>query len=98
MPSVTPQRLELLPNVPNPFNPTTQIRFATPSEGMVRVTIFDARGALVRVLVDKSFPAGHHSAVWDGRDANGSMVSSGVYMCRLEQRSESRTRKIVLIK
>jgi hypothetical protein len=98
VPSVTPQQLELLPNVPNPFNPTTQIRFATPSEGMVRVAIFDARGALVRVLVDKSFPAGHHSAVWDGRDGKGSAVSSGVYLCRLEQRSESRTRKIVLIK
>ncbi len=98
VPSATPQRLELLPNVPNPFNPTTQIRFATPSEGLVRVAIYDARGALVRVLVDKSFPAGHHSAVWDGRDTNGSPVSSGVYLCKLEQQSESRTRKIVLIK
>jgi hypothetical protein len=97
-PSITPQQLELLPNVPNPFNPTTHIRFATPAEGPVRIAIYDARGALIRVLVDKTFPSGHHDAVWDGRDGKGSAVSSGVYLCRLEQRSEFRTRKIVLIK
>mgnify|MGYP001496553219 CR=1 FL=1 len=97
-PSITPGQLELLPNVPNPFNPTTHIRFATPVEGPVRIAIYDARGALVRVLVDKTFPSGHHDAVWDGRDGKGSAVSSGVYLCRLEQRSEFRTRKMVLIK
>jgi FlgD Ig-like domain len=97
-PLAKPDRLELLPNVPNPFNPTTRISFATPTDGPVRLAIYDARGSLVRVLVDKSVPAGHYGAVWDGRDAKGSPVSSGVYLCRLEHRSESRTRKIVLIK
>ncbi len=91
-------RLELLPNIPNPFNPSTRLRYSMPTGGEVRVAIYDARGSLVRVLVDKSLPAGHHDAVWDGRDANGSTVSSGVYMCRLEHQGESRTRKIVLIK
>ncbi len=98
VPAVTLHRLELLPNVPNPFNPSTRIPFTTPSEGPVRIAIYDTRGSLVRVLVDKSFPAGHHGAVWDGRDAKGSPVSSGIYLCRLEHRSDVRTRKIVLIK
>jgi hypothetical protein len=98
VPSITPERLALLPNVPNPFNPSTRIAFATPSEGAVRIAIYDARGSLIRVLIDKSFPAGHHGAVWDGRDGNGSPVSSGVYMCRLEHGAAFRTRKIVLIK
>ncbi len=98
VPLLTSQRLELLPNIPNPFNPTTEIRFTTPMEGSVRIAIYDARGSLVRVLVDKAFPAGHHDAVWDGRDGKGATVSSGVYLVRLEQRSDFRTRKIVLIK
>ena len=98
VPSAIPSRLDLLPNIPNPFNPTTTIRFSTPGEGPVRIAIFDARGSLIRVLIDKSLPAGHHDAVWDGRDGKGSPVSSGVYLVRLEQRSDFRTRKIVLIK
>jgi hypothetical protein len=98
VPLAKPQQLELLPNVPNPFNPTTRIPYAIPSEGPVRVAIYDARGSLVRVLVDKTSPAGHYDAFWDGRDAKGAPVSSGVYLCRLEQRSDVRTRKIVLIK
>jgi len=98
VPSLTPSRLELLPNIPNPFNPSTTIRFTTPAEGSVRMAIFDARGSLIRVLIDKTLPAGHHDAVWDGRDGKGSPVSSGVYLCRLEQRSDFRARKIVLIK
>jgi hypothetical protein len=92
------QHLELFPNVPNPFNPTTSIPFTIPFEAPVRVAIYDARGSLVRVLVDKTTPAGHYDAVWDGRDAKGSPVGSGVYLCRLEHQSDIRTRKIVLIK
>ena len=98
VPFAKPRQLELLPNVPNPFNPTTRIPFTTPSEGPVRVAIYDARGSLVRVLVDKSAPAGHYDADWDGRDAKGAPVSSGIYLCQLEHRSDVRTRKIVLIK
>jgi flagellar hook assembly protein FlgD len=93
-----PKQLELLPNVPNPFNPTTRISFALPTEGNVQLAIYDARGTLVRVLIDKSFPSGHHDVVWDGRDGKGSPVSSGVYLCRLEHEADFRTRKIVLIK
>jgi predicted outer membrane repeat protein len=98
IPLAKPRQLELLPNVPNPFNPTTRIPYTTPSEGSVRIAIYDARGSLVRVVVDKTIPAGHYDAVWDGRDAKGAPVSSGIYLCRLEHRSDVRTRKIVLIK
>jgi hypothetical protein len=93
-----PRRLELHPNVPNPFNPTTHLFYTIPTDGRVRIAVYDPGGDLVRVVVDKSLPAWHHDAVWDGRDARGTPTSSAVCLCRLEHGSDYRTRKIVLIK
>jgi hypothetical protein len=70
-------------NVPNPFNPTTGLRFDLPSAGPVRLAIYDLAGRLVRVLVEGEIPAGSHEAVWDGRDASGRSAPSGSYLARL---------------
>jgi hypothetical protein len=67
---------------PNPFNPRTEIRFATPAAGRAEVEIFDLRGKLVRTLLQGEQAAGEHRVTWDGLDDSGSAVASGVYLVR----------------
>lgn len=86
-------------NVPNPFNPSTRIRYELPIDGApVRLTIHDLGGRLVRTLVDEAQGAGGHVAPWDGRDNEGQPVSGGVYVYRLAAGSAVETRKMVLLK
>ncbi|MCD4828214.1 MAG: T9SS type A sorting domain-containing protein [Candidatus Cloacimonetes bacterium] len=83
---------------PNPFNPSTTIRCALPQDGNVSVRVYNARGQLVRTLVDGDMPAGYHEIVWDGRDNHGSAIGSGVYLCRLQTGSATLTHKLLLLK
>jgi hypothetical protein len=85
-------------NYPNPFNPTTTIPFVLADETDVRLSVFDARGQLVQVLVNRTLPAGANDAVWHGRDSKGNPVASGVYFCRLETPGTAQTRKLMLLK
>lgn len=88
----------LLPNVPNPFNPQTKIRFDVAKDGPVRVAIYDISGRLVRNLVSESMSAGNHEEVWQGRDSSGRQVPSGAYYVRLETSTGVDHRKIMLLK
>ncbi len=83
---------------PNPFNPRTVIRFSVPSEGKVSLRIHDARGRLVRNLVDEILTPGTHDATWQGRDNNGAGVAAGIYFLRLDDSVTTRTTKVVLNK
>lgn len=85
-------------NYPNPFNPTTWIPFYLPEDGAASVTIYNVKGELVKVLRDRFYHRGAHSVQWDGTDARGRRVASGLYFCVLKQGSEKQTRKMVLIK
>ncbi|MDD4224085.1 MAG: C25 family cysteine peptidase [Candidatus Cloacimonetes bacterium] len=89
---------ELFGNYPNPFNPTTTIRFELPAAAPVRLDVFNLRGQKVRSLVDSELPAGAHSAVWNGQDDRGNPVSSGVYLYRLNNGERDLTRKMMLMK
>lgn len=91
--SGTPAALGLSPN---PFNPSTRIEFTVSAPATVRVRVYDVSGRLVRSLVDEAVPAGVHAATWDGRDAHGATVASGVYFIRLDTGSETRVKKAVL--
>ena len=94
-----PQRTWLHQNVPNPFNPTTDIEYDLEQGARVRLAIYDVRGRLVRMLVDRALlPAGRHHAVWDGRNAHGARVASGVYLYVLRTPDYSQTRHLVLLK
>jgi hypothetical protein len=93
-----PRRTVLLQNVPNPFNPTTTIRFELSQPADVRLEIYSVRGERIRTLVSGARPAGSHAVVWDGRDRRGAAVASGVYFYRLEAGRFARTRKMVLLK
>jgi hypothetical protein len=83
-------------NHPNPFNPRTRIRFELREAGPVTLEILDARGRRVARLV-REFPApGEHAFLWDGRDAAGRPVASGLYVYRLEAGQAVATGKMLL--
>jgi hypothetical protein len=89
----------LYPNTPNPFNPTTRIVFEIPRGGAVRLEIFDLAGRRVHTLVNgRSYEAGRHEVVWDGRNRNGVAVPSGVYLYRLRAANQVTARRMVLLK
>ncbi len=94
-----PRQTALHQNVPNPFNPTTTIRFDLAATGQVKLRIYDVAGRLVRTLLDAPRPAGAaQSVTWDGLDDVGERASSGVYFYRLEAGTQSFTRKMVVMK
>jgi len=88
----------LLPNVPNPFNPTTEIHFELDQPGMVRVSVYDISGRLVETLVQEHLEAGTHTRLWEGRDLSGRQVPSGSYFLRLQSGQHTVNRKMLLIK
>jgi hypothetical protein len=94
----SPARTALWPNVPNPFNPTTSIRFDLARSAHVTLTVYDVGGRVVRRLVDAHVPASSRTVVWDGRDDRGTRVATGVYFARLVTPALVETRKMVLIK
>lgn len=91
-------RFALGPNRPNPFNPSTAIRFELPEAGSVTLRIFAASGSLVRTLVEATLEAGVHEIRWDGRDDAGRAAASGVYLCELAEGGRSVTRRMTLLK
>jgi 1,4-alpha-glucan branching enzyme len=83
---------------PNPFNPTTTIRFTLARTGPATLRIYDVTGRLVHTLVDGVLAGGEHSVAWDGRDRSGREAASGVYFYRLSAPGYSQARKMVLLK
>ena len=91
-------RTTLHPNVPNPFNPVTAIRFDLARPGKVGVSIFDVAGRRVRGLLQADLEAGRgHSVEWNGRDDTGRRVPSGVYFCKLVAGDVTSSRALVLL-
>ena len=96
-----PKAFSLAQNYPNPFNPSTTISYAVPEENgqvAVRLSVFNLRGQLVRILVDKSQGPGTYNVNWDGSDDRGRQISSGVYFYRLVANDYVSTRKMVVLK
>jgi hypothetical protein len=83
---------------PNPFNPSTTVRYDVPASGPVAVRVYDARGARVATLVEAEREAGSYATRWDGRGENRRGLSSGVYFVTVEFEGRTRTRKVVLVK
>jgi len=83
---------------PNPFVTETDIGYALPSPARVTLRIFDASGRFVRTLVDAELPAGTHRARWDGRDAKGLAVRSGIYFSKFSAGGVERTDRILRLR
>ncbi|KPK67512.1 hypothetical protein AMJ82_10520 [candidate division TA06 bacterium SM23_40] len=88
----------LAQNYPNPFGSATTILYSVGTLKPVRLAVYDIRGALVRDLVDQTVAAGVHRVTWDGRDARGTEVGSGVYFCRLEAGDFAETKRMVILR
>jgi hypothetical protein len=88
----------LLQNHPNPFNPTTSIRFELKHDADITLAVYDASGAFVSNLASGPYKLGVHDVVWNGTNAEGSRVASGVYFYRLDAQGKTLTRKMVLLK
>lgn len=94
-----PEGYALSPCYPNPFNPSTTIRYQLPEPGDVRLAIYDVLGQEVRVLISEMQPAGWYRVMWDGKDGAGRLVSSGVYLYRMQIGEQFlQTRKMVLVR
>ena len=91
-----PGTLLLAQNAPNPFRATTSLQFSIPEESPVSLAIYNIAGRKVAELLNRSLPAGSHTVRWDGRDASGRAVASGVYLYRLQAGGESATKEMVL--
>jgi len=90
---------ELNQNVPNPFNPTTTIKYEIKTAGPVSLKIYNVAGQLVKTLVDGQRIAGQvYEANWNGLNDSGQSVSSGVYFYKLVSTNFTQTKKMVLLK
>ena len=91
-------RFVLHQNHPNPFNPSTTIEYVLPSPCRVRLSVYDPAGRMVARLVDAEQPAGPYAVVWNGLDAAGRQLPSGIYFYSLRAGKMSTTRKMILLR
>ena len=96
--STVPTDFVLEGNYPNPFNPATEIAYALPQQVHVTLTVYAASGREVRRLVNTSQAPGRYRVRWDGEDARGQPVRSGVYFYRLSTDVWHKTQSMVLLK
>lgn len=97
-PDVLPREFDLLPNYPNPFNPTTSFAVALPVPSHVTLEIYNLLGQRVVKLFDGPAPAGYLDLTWNGKDSRGRQVGSGVYFYKVEAQDFRQVRKMVLLK
>lgn len=88
----------LIDNVPNPFNPETSIRYSVEAAAEVELSIYNSRGQFVRSYKASHNRAGYYSWLFDGRDAGGRELSSGVYYCRMTSSGQSYLQRLLLLK
>ncbi len=93
VPGTTPDDYYTMPNYPNPFNPTTTIKFGLPEDGVVRLVVYDLIGREVVVLVDNFMKSGNHSVVF-----NASGLTSGIYYYSIESGNFRNVSKMILLK
>jgi hypothetical protein len=93
-----PTEFALHENYPNPFNPTTTLRFDLPEVSSITLTIYNMLGQRVRTLNMNDTPAGYHSIKWDATNDYGEQVGAGVYLYQLRANQFVKTRKMILLK
>jgi len=92
------ESFKVFSNYPNPFNPVTTIEFSIPNDGFATLAIYNIAGQKICELISGNMTAGAHSIIWDGRDANGLSVSSGIYFSRLTMGERTVSGKMILVK
>ena len=93
-----PATFRLGANYPNPFNPSTTIKFAVPRTGHASLDVYDLAGRHVRTLISGELAANEYTVIWDGKNGAGRQVASGTYYYRLTANGFNQTQKMMLIK
>ena len=97
-PNIVPNTFFLSQNFPNPFNPSTVIRFGLPIEENVTLKVYDILGREVKTLVNETLRPGYHSVEWDGTNNYGSKVASGIYVYRIVAGKFVKSMKMMMLK
>ena len=92
------EKFQLSEVFPNPFNPTTQIKYNLPKDNLVNIRIYDAMGRKIRTLSNVYQNAGHHSINWNARNDMGELVAGGIYILSVQAGEFSASKKMVLLK
>ena len=95
---IRPTEFALSQNYPNPFNPTTTIAYDIAKQGAVNLVVYNMLGQKVRTLVDSKQAPGAYRITWDGRDDNGALLPTGMYVYRLESSGLYKAHKMLLLK
>ncbi len=95
---IVPEAFALHPNYPNPFNPSTTIRYDLPEVSHVKIKIYDMMGREVITLLDHKVEAGSHEVQWNGKDQFGFQVASGIYLLQFIADEHVFTKKILLMR
>ena len=93
-----PKEFALGQNYPNPFNPVTRIMVEMPKDAVVDVAVYDIVGRRVATILSGEQAAGYHLVEWNGQNASGQSVSSGMYFVRMTSEQFTAVRKVMLMK
>lgn len=96
--SMVPTSYSLRQNYPNPFNPATTIAYQLPAVGKVTLKVYNSVGQLVKTLVNEEQQPDRYEVRWDGKNASGESVSSGIYFYRMTVNGFDQTNKMILLK
>lgn len=96
--SKIPDNFYIDQNFPNPFNPSTTLKYGLSKQENINISIYDIKGSKVAELLNGDQSAGNYQLTWNGKDNNGNEVSSGVYFCQFITSSTNRTIKMLLQK
>ena len=93
-----PRTISLEHAYPNPFNPTTYIRYSVPYYEYITIDIFNVRGQIIKTLIKQLHQPGNYETLWDGTNHNGTPVPSGIYFYKMNATDFISVRKLVLLK
>ena len=96
--NITVDRFELKGNYPNPFNPTTKIRFTNDRSSNVKVTVYALNGEKVATIMNKQVNAGAYDVSWNGKNSNGTIVPTGMYLYDIESDGRRLQGKMLFLK
>ena len=92
-----PDRLVLHSNLPNPFNPSTTLRYDLPQSGMVSITIYNVKGELVKTLLNSYQNAGFKSVQWNATNDRNKPVSAGLYIYIIQAKETTQSKKMIFL-
>ncbi len=93
-----PEKFQVHPCYPNPFNSTTNIRFDLPESGLVKINIYNINGKLISTLNNSIMSAGYKQITWNTQNYSGSNLSSGIYIIKIEMNTNNAITKVLFVK